>query len=67
MFSTFPVSNFNFSFIFILLSAIAFNLDQSKFLSFGEELKSYTNCPARLMESGFALCSISVSHHTIPC
>ena len=37
MFSTFSISNFNFSFILILLSANAFNLDQSKILPFGKE------------------------------
>ena len=35
-----PKTNFNFSVTFILLSANAFNLDQSKILLFGEELKS---------------------------
>ena len=39
MFSTFPKQNLNFSFTFVLLSANAFNLDQSKILSFGKELK----------------------------
>ena len=39
MFSTFPKPNFNFSFTFILLSANAFNLEQSKTLLFGKELR----------------------------
>ena len=39
MFSTLPKTNFNFSVTFILSSAIAFNLDQSKNLPFGKELK----------------------------
>ena len=40
MFSTLPKSNFNFWVTFILSSANAFNLDQSKNLSFGKELKT---------------------------
>ena len=39
MFSTLPKTNFNFSVAFILSSAGALNLDQSKILSFGRELK----------------------------
>ena len=35
MFSTHRLTHFNFSITFILSSAIAFNLDQSKILSFG--------------------------------
>ena len=35
MFSTLSKTNFNFSVTFILLSANAFNLDQSKILLFG--------------------------------
>ena len=38
MFSTLPKTNFNFSNAFNLTSANALNLDQSKILSFGEEL-----------------------------
>ena len=41
MFPTFPKTNFNFSFTFILSSANAFNLDQSKILSFGKGLSLY--------------------------
>ena len=37
MFSTLPKTNFHFSVSFILLFASAFNLDQSKNLSFGKE------------------------------
>ena len=40
MFSTLPKIIFNFSVTFILLSANAFNLDQSKILSFGKVLSS---------------------------
>ena len=36
MFSTLPKANFNFSAKCILLSANAFNLDQSKYLLFGK-------------------------------
>ena len=39
MFSTLPRTNFNFSITLILLSANAFDLDQSKILSFGNGLK----------------------------
>ena len=39
MFSTHPNKNFCFSIEFILSFANAFNLDQSKILSFGKELK----------------------------
>ena len=39
MFSTHSKKNFCFSGSFILLSAYAFNLDQSKKLSFGKELR----------------------------
>ena len=38
MFSTLAKTSFNFSNKFILSSANAFNLDQSKILSYGEEL-----------------------------
>ena len=38
MFSTPPKTNFYFSVIFFLSSANAFNLDQSRILSFGKEL-----------------------------
>ena len=38
MFSTLPKTNFDFLFKFILSSANAFNLDQSKILSFGKQL-----------------------------
>ena len=38
MFSTLPEINLNCSVIFILSSANVFNLDQSKILSFGEDL-----------------------------
>ena len=41
MLSTLPECNFSFSFTFILWSANAFNLDQSKILSFGKELTLY--------------------------
>ena len=41
MFSTLPKTIFKFSVQFILLSANAFNLDQSKILLFGKELKRY--------------------------
>ena len=40
MFSTVPKTNFNFSVRIILSSAYAFNLDQSKILSFGKKLGS---------------------------
>ena len=40
MFSTLPKTNFGFSITFIISSASAFNLDQSKNLSFGRELTS---------------------------
>ena len=40
MFSTLPKMNLNFSFTFILSSADALNLDQSKNLLFGKELNS---------------------------
>ena len=44
MFSTRPKTNFSFSVTFILSSASAFNLDQSKNLSFGKWLrKMYCN------------------------
>ena len=39
MFSTLSETNFNFYVTFILSSAKAFNLDQSKILSFGKGLK----------------------------
>ena len=39
MFSTLPKLNFNCTVTFILSSANAFNLDQSKILSFGNELR----------------------------
>ena len=42
IFSTLPQTNFNFSVTFILSSANAFNLDQSKILLFGTELKWFT-------------------------
>ena len=38
MFSILPKKNVNFLFTSILLSANVFNLDQSKFLSFGKQL-----------------------------
>ena len=38
MFSTFPKTKFKFWVLFILLSARASNLDQSRILSFGKEL-----------------------------
>ena len=40
MFSTLPKTSFNFSFKFILSSANAFNLDQSKILLCGKELNN---------------------------
>ena len=40
MFSAFPKTNASFSFTFILSSADAFNLDQSKNLLFDKELKN---------------------------
>ena len=43
MFSTPPKPNFNFSVTFNLLSANAFNLDQSKNLLFGKELNQVYN------------------------
>ena len=39
MFSSLPKTNFNSLVTFIMLSANAFNLDQSKILSFAKELK----------------------------
>ena len=39
MFSTVPKTNFNFSVTFILLSANAFNLEESKILTFGKRVK----------------------------
>ena len=41
MFSTLLKKSFNFSFKFMLLSANAFNLEQSKILLFGKELTCY--------------------------
>ena len=38
IFSTLPITNFNFTPPFILSSANPFNLDQSKILSFGKEV-----------------------------
>ena len=38
MFSTNPKTNFKFPNEFILSSAIAFNMDKSKLLTFGNEL-----------------------------
>ena len=38
-----PRTSFNFSATFILLSANAFDLNQSRYLSFGKELKRYLN------------------------
>ena len=46
MFSTIPKTNFNFSVTFVLSSANAFNLDKSKILSYGKELK-VTDGPPR--------------------
>ena len=43
MFSTLPKTNFNFSSTFDLSSANAFNLDQFKNLSFGNELTLSNN------------------------
>ena len=43
MFSTLLKTNFNFTVAFILLSANALNLDQSKILSFGKELNIGSN------------------------
>ena len=40
MFSLLSKTNFNFTVTFILLSSNVFNLDQSKILSFGIELKN---------------------------
>ena len=40
MFSILPKTDFNFSVTFILLSANAFNLNQSEILSFGKEINS---------------------------
>ena len=40
IFSVFPKTNFCFSVMFIMSSASAFNLDQSKNLSFSKELKT---------------------------
>ena len=45
MFSTLPRSNLNFSVTFILSSANAFSLDQSKNLLFGKEL----NCHLQIL------------------
>ena len=44
MFSTLSKINFNLSFTFILSSANAFNLDQSKILSFGKGLRPAYLC-----------------------
>ena len=38
MLVTLPKTNFNFSVTFVLSSVSAFNLEQSKYLSFGKEL-----------------------------
>ena len=53
MFSTLPKTKFYFTVTFILLSANAFNLDQSKNLSFGKELSHRIKpCPKRqILES----------------
>ena len=45
MFSTLHKTNFKLSFTFILSSANAFNLDQSKILSFGNGLNQYHTIP----------------------
>ena len=45
MFSTLPKPNFNYSLTFILLSVNAFDLDHSKFLSYGKELSLYHAIP----------------------
>ena len=51
MFSTVPEANFNFLFTIILLSANAFNLDKSKFLSFGKELTLSQTTKFRLFQN----------------
>ena len=58
MFSTLPETNFNFSVTFILLSANAFNLDQSKILLFGKELNN--DCMAEYTVFNAAFNSILV-------
>ena len=52
MFSTHPKTYFNFSIAFNLLSANAFNLDQSKILLFGKKLilKSHLICCLQSIE-----------------
>ena len=54
MFSTLTITNFNFSVSFILSTANAFNLDQSKILSFGKELNMN-------QMTGFALFQLYIS------
>ena len=50
-FYTFLRTNFKFSVIFIVLSASAFNLEQSKNLSFGKELTHYQMTNFRLFQT----------------
>ena len=56
MFPTLPISNFNFSFTFILSSANAFNMDQSKILLFGKGLITLT-IPLSPVMKAFFKCS----------
>ena len=57
MFSTLPRKNFNLPVTFILSSANAFNLDQSKNLSFGKELTLfYTTKMYTCLVRGASIC-----------
>ena len=51
MFSTLPKTNFNFSVTFILSSANALKLDQSKILLFGKGLKAFADDNVNMMIS----------------
>ena len=74
MFSTLPKTNFTFSFGFILSSANAFNLDQSKILLFGKELSHILSSTNTLLwyspklSYGYKTCKSSALtlYHTIP-
>ena len=56
MFSTLPITNFNFSVTFILSSANALNFDKSKILLFGNKLKN-------TIKLTFLVGCIRVKHH----
>ena len=65
MFSSLPNPNLDFSFTFILLSANALNLDQSKILSFGKELRDIrSGMAAVLLNPSLVGCNLKVSYKT---